>query len=523
MAIVWRAGGVFTTIINDPIGFLGNLVTALRGGFERFYANIWTHLKEGLIQWLLGALSGAGLTLPDKWDLKGFVSIIVQVLGLSYDKSVRPRLVKLIGERAVGFIEGVFDFLQTLVTGGLSAAWEKILEYAENLQEMVIGAIRDWVVKSVVGAAITKLITMFNPVGAIIQGIITIYNTIVFFIERAQQIGALVEAVFDSIANIAAGNLGAAITYVERTMARALPVIIGFLARLIGLGNISGQIRSFIERVQAMVDKAIGKVVDFIVKRVRGLVAGPDTRSPEQKEQDLEKGVNEADQLLQDEKTTPEQVKAALPKIRSRYRLTSLDIVTDSKTEDREVVHVEGEINPRKAAPQTTWISTSGKVRREGNSYVLQRGSIQGAHKIVGEPESIPPREADAAREAAAAEEAAKKADISKVFLGEQATALINRGGKGTAIDAVAVTQRGEYVLYEAKGRGNVLDGLNQLKESSDKLGPEKVIGYYLVVPNDIDPGLSKLRIQGYFLYWGEPPSRWEIHGWPVHVIRTED
>jgi hypothetical protein len=351
MAIVRRAGAIFSTIIKDPIKFLGNLITAIRGGFERFSDNILDHLRTGLLQWLLGALSGAGLTLPDKWDLKGFVSIIVQVLGLSYDKSVRPRLVKLIGERAVAFLEGVFDFVKTLVTGGLSAAWEKILEYAENLQEMVIGAIRDWVAKSVVGAAITKLVTMFNPVGAIIQGIMTIYNTIVFFIERAQQIAELVEAVFDSIANIAAGNLGAAINYVERTMARALPVIISFLARLIGLGDIAGQVRSFIERVQAMVDKAIGWVVDFIVKRVRGLVGGPDKRTPEQQAQDLDRGVSEAHQLLQDEKTTPAQVKAALPKIRKKYRLTSLELVTDSRTENIELDHIEGEINPKKGMP----------------------------------------------------------------------------------------------------------------------------------------------------------------------------
>jgi len=114
---------------------------------------------------------------------------------------------------------------------------------------------------------------MFNPVGAVIQGIITIYNTVAFFIERAQQIAALAEAVFDSISNIAAGNIGAAINYVERTMARTLPVIIGFLARLIGLGNVSGQIRSIIERIQGVVDRAIDRVVNFIVQRVKGLLA----------------------------------------------------------------------------------------------------------------------------------------------------------------------------------------------------------------------------------------------------------
>jgi hypothetical protein len=287
LGIIRRAGGLITTIINDPVGFLGNLIRALRGGFERFSANILNHLRTGLLEWLFGALSGAGLTLPTRFDLRGIISIVLQVLGLTYDR-LRAKLVDLIGDRNVRFIEGVFDFLVTIVTGGLSAAWEKIVEFAGNLQETVIGGIRDWVARTIVGQAITRLVTMFNPVGAVIQGIMTIYNTVVFFIERAQQIAALADAVFDSISNIAAGNLGAAINYVERTMARTLPVIISFLARLIGLGGISDRIKGIIARIQAPVNRAIDRIASFIVERVRALIAGRQPSQAEAQERGLE-------------------------------------------------------------------------------------------------------------------------------------------------------------------------------------------------------------------------------------------
>jgi len=79
------------------------------------------------------------------------------------------------------------------------------------------------VANSVVGAAITKLISMFNPAGAVIQAIIAVYNTIKFFIERAQQLGALANAVFDSIAAIASGNIGNAVQAVENALGRAVP------------------------------------------------------------------------------------------------------------------------------------------------------------------------------------------------------------------------------------------------------------------------------------------------------------
>ena len=278
LAVVRRAGAVFSTIINDPIRFIGNLVAAVRGGFERFSDNILDHLRTALMQWLFGALSGAGLALPDRFDLKGIVSIVLQILGLTYDR-LRAKLVGLIGEKNVARIEGVFDFLKTIVTGGLAAAWEQIVGYVENLQEMVIGGIREWVANSVVGAAIKKLVTMFNPAGALIQAIMAVYNTVVFFIERAQQIAALAEAVFDSISNIAAGNTGAAISYVERTMARALPVMISFLARLIGLGDISDTIKDIIKKIQAPIDRAIDKVAAFIAQKARALWSRGDTQA----------------------------------------------------------------------------------------------------------------------------------------------------------------------------------------------------------------------------------------------------
>ena len=61
-----------------------------------------------------------------------------------------------------------------------------------------------------------------------------------FFIERGTQIIALVNAIIDSIAAIAKGSIGVAATLVENALAKAIPVAIGFLASLLGLGDISG-------------------------------------------------------------------------------------------------------------------------------------------------------------------------------------------------------------------------------------------------------------------------------------------
>jgi hypothetical protein len=47
-------------ILDDPIAFLGNLIAAVKGGFNAFVGNIWTHLKAGFMKWLFGSLAGDG-------------------------------------------------------------------------------------------------------------------------------------------------------------------------------------------------------------------------------------------------------------------------------------------------------------------------------------------------------------------------------------------------------------------------------------------------------------------------------
>ncbi|MDH3976797.1 MAG: DUF4157 domain-containing protein, partial [Deltaproteobacteria bacterium] len=273
MGIINKGKNVVMKIATDPIGFIGNLFSALKKGFFQFKDNIWKHLKAGLMGWLMGAMEGAGIQLPEKWDLKGIIHLILQVLGLTYAR-IRQKVVKKLGprgEQIVSYMETAVSFLKDLVTKGPIALWERIKEKAAEIRDAVIGAIRDWVITKIVMSAVTKLATMFNPVGAIIQAALAIYNTVMFFIERAKQIAAVVQAVFNSIAPIAYGKIGKAANWIEKTMARTIPVILGFLARLIGLGGISGKIKKVITKIRRPIDNALDKVIGWIVTKAKSL------------------------------------------------------------------------------------------------------------------------------------------------------------------------------------------------------------------------------------------------------------
>jgi hypothetical protein len=352
MAIVRRAGSVLATIVRDPIRFAGNLVAAVRGGLGRFAANIGAHLRTGLFAWLTGALRGA-VALPARLDWRGILGFILNLLGLTWTW-VRTRLVRLLGEPTVRRLETAVSWVGAIVTGGLGVIADRILGFATGLIDTVIGGIRDWVARSVVGAAITRLIAMFNPAGAIIGAIIAVYNTIRFFIERAQQLGALARSVFDSIAAIAAGSLGNAITAVEQSMARALPVILGFLARLLGLGDLASPVRNVINRARALIDRALDKVISWIAGVARKLVgrgrepaglpppAGASAVGDPRRQ--LRAAVKDAYQLMDAPDATTASVRQGLDTIRGKHGLRSLEFVNVAGHNWRVIARINPEL-----------------------------------------------------------------------------------------------------------------------------------------------------------------------------------
>ena len=324
VAILSKAKSTFLTIIKDPIGFLGNLLKALGKGFLQFSSNILKHLLKGLFGWLFGALAGAGLQLPDKFDLKGILSLVLQVLGLTWER-IRIKLVKKLDERKVKALEKTFEFVKILVTEGVAGVWKKFLEYVQGLKDKVIDGIRDWVITKIVTIAIQKLVTMSNPVGAVIESILLIYNTVMFFIERLNQILDLVEAIVNSIARIAAGQLAAAANFVEEAMSRTVPVIISFLARLIGLGGISAAIKKIIGKIQGVVDRGVDKLIAWIAKQVKKVLGTKEGATKKEKQQDLKGAEKAATDAMKSSKDSSDLNKK-LSAVQRRFNLTKLKI-----------------------------------------------------------------------------------------------------------------------------------------------------------------------------------------------------
>lgn len=369
--VLSRAANAIGKIIKDPIGFLGNLVNAVKGGIENFVANIADHLKKGLQSWLLGSLAEGGIELPEKFDLKGIIKLIMSMLGVTW-AHIRSRIVKRIGEPVMSKVEAGVEWVKMVISEGIGGIWRWVLEKLGDIKEMVMNQIRDFVITKIVKAGITWLISLLNPAAAFIKACKMIYDVVMFFVEKASQIKEFVDSILDSVESIASGGVGAVAGYIEKTLSKMVPVLLGFLASLLGLGGISDKIKDILNTIRkpvnAVVDglvgaavkygkkfltklkssrlgQAFGRAKDKALAKLRG---GDD--SPEGKQQRLDKGVADAAAAMSRFGERPVAKAALTPMlglIKRRYGLTRLEPVVAG-----EVWEINAAINPTKK--QTT-------------------------------------------------------------------------------------------------------------------------------------------------------------------------
>jgi len=390
MVYLRRAAGAFRTILRNPIGFVGNLVRAGLLGLRQFAAHFLTHLRASLIGWLTGAMSGANIYIPQGLNLREILKFVLSVLGLTW-QNIRGKLVRAIGETAVRVLETGFDLVVTLVTEGPAAAWQKILESLSSLREMVMEQIMTFVRERVVQAAITRLVTSLNPAGAFIQAIIAIYNTVMFFVERLRQIAQVAAAFIDSIAAIASGSLSAAANRVEQTMAGLLTLVISFLARIAGLGRVSDAVTNIINRVRQPIDRALDRVVDWIVATARRLgrfiVQAGVPQDPNERLRLALATAATAVRRLPEDRVGRAIITPILPAIRLRYGLTTLQAEIRGGT-----WWLDGAVNPRSSLSSGKAASTSDSPSGSVDPTRVKAdvaAEAQRLPRIMGSPEEL--------------------------------------------------------------------------------------------------------------------------------------
>ncbi len=267
--VLSRVAGVVGSIISAPVRFLGSLIAGVKGGILKFKDNFVDHLRKGLLGWLFGALAEGGVEIPDKFDLKGVIKLLASIFGLTWT-NIRNRLVKQIGEKAMAAAEQGVEIFQLIRTEGVAGLWQKLLEKIGDIKEMILEQVKDFVVTRIITAGITWLISLLNPAAAFIKACKLIYDVVMFFVNNIERIAKFVDTIIDSVADMVRGNVGAVVDKINDVLGQMVPIIIGFLANVIGLGGIGEKVRQIVQKLQ----KPITRALDLVIKT--GLkLAGP--------------------------------------------------------------------------------------------------------------------------------------------------------------------------------------------------------------------------------------------------------
>ncbi|MEV7533394.1 hypothetical protein ACIQNV_28325 [Streptomyces hydrogenans] len=367
LGILAKAASAIMKIIKDPIGFLGNLVKAVGAGLNLFVANIGDHLKKGLVSWLLGTATKAGLEIPERFDLRGIITLITSLLGLTWD-NIRTRITrKGVPEEAMTAVETSVPVAQSLAKEGPAGAVKEIEAEAGDLKSTILSKLTEYLVPTVIIAGVTWILSLLNPASAFVRAVKGIIDIVTFVVNQGAQIADFVNAVLDAVIEIANGGAAGVPKMVETALAASIPLLIGFLASLLGIGNLANKVKSVFQAVSKPVNRAIDKIVDFIAKKGKALwqklkarTRGGDD-SPAGKQQRLDKALRAAVTAVNKYSGRPVAravLRPLLSGIRARYGLQMLEPF----------------------AKEGKW-SVRGRVNPEGT---LSTGALTDREKLVG-------------------------------------------------------------------------------------------------------------------------------------------
>ncbi|MDX2678035.1 phage tail protein [Streptomyces sp. NY05-11A] len=364
LGVLAKAATAVMNIIKDPIGFLRNLVNAVSTGLHRFVGNIAEHLKKGLVSWLLGTAVSAGLSLPAKFDLKGILQVIGGLLGLTW-ANIRARITrKGVPDQAVTAAEQSVPVAQALQREGPAGAVEHIKESVGDLKSTILQKLTSYLIPTVIVAGITWIVSLLNPASAFVRAVKGIIDIVTFVVTQGAQLIGFVNSVLDAVVAIASGGEAGVPALIEGALAASIPVLIGFLAALLGVGNLAAKVKQVFHAVAKPVNKAIDKIVDFIAKTAKKLwakfkaagkkVKDKFTGEDRGKDKDRTKSKDDknesaalaaADQALA--KADSHEAAATGVRAAERKHDVPLRLVVDSRTPEGEVVHVQTARTPQ--------------------------------------------------------------------------------------------------------------------------------------------------------------------------------
>ncbi|MFJ1646068.1 hypothetical protein [Streptomyces sp. NPDC088258] len=317
MGVLAKAASAIGKIIKDPIGFLKNLVSALGAGLNLFIANVPDHLQKGLVSWLLGTAVSTGLAIPAKFDLKGVIQLIASLLGLTWD-NIRARVTrKGVPDKAMAQVEQSVPVAGALAREGPAGAVNEIKEETGDLKKEILDDLKSYLIPTVLIAGITWILSLLTPASAFVRAVKGIIDLVTFIVTQGAQIFEFVNACLDAVIAVANGGSAGVPKTIETALAASIPLLLGLLASLLGIGGLANRVRQAFQKVSNPVNRAIDKIVNKIAKKGKTLWSRLKAKSSKgmNKRKD---GKNHRDKKRDEAEDSPHELRRAARKAAER-------------------------------------------------------------------------------------------------------------------------------------------------------------------------------------------------------------
>jgi len=293
-SVISNTMAAIADIRRDPVGFLLNMMEALKAGFIGFFDNIVRYLLDGLVAWLFRGLGQLGITLPTDFSLGSILDLIFQVLGLSIEH-LWEKLAEHIGAERVAMIRDAIDtltgawaFIQDVQREGLPAIWRYLQDQLSTLWQALLETAMEWVMTQIITSGTIKLLSFLDPtfIMSVVNGCIALFNAVQAAIEYLRDMLEILNLYVGTLAQVAAGNIAPGAEMIEAGLAAAVPVAIGFLAYLLGIDDVPERIADIVRGVREAVDRAIDWLIEQALRLgqavLNALGLGKEEKQPDQ-------------------------------------------------------------------------------------------------------------------------------------------------------------------------------------------------------------------------------------------------
>lgn len=254
-------------ILKNPVGFLSNLGSAVKGGLMGFVGAFPSWMVKGIVGWLMGPLAEANVEPPRDLSPGSLFRTAASAIGLSWPK-IQQQVAAVVPEEMRDLVLKSAEFVHAFGVGDLMRVFAQIKDQLPDLKSMIIGAIISFLTQKVIEEGVKLLIAKLNPAGGAAETVHAIVNFITWLYGNLERIAVLVQTLISAAHSIALGAVGAASMAIQSALGGIIPLALSFFATMAKLGGIGTRIAAIVRKVGAAVNKAVGGLIKRVTRPI---------------------------------------------------------------------------------------------------------------------------------------------------------------------------------------------------------------------------------------------------------------